>query len=154
MSVPRLRSCAWSAVLVVLVVSVLMLGTPPVWAGPVDWQEVEATAEGRQWWDTGSLRLHRNGALSVLSRFQPAPPANPDGGDPDASGVTPGRKPNGILYVMELDCGQALYRDTSINGLPQLRPEWQPTAGDNLTAEVLQAACTAGSPLLETARLP
>ncbi len=46
----------------------------PALAGPVDWREVEATPEGRQWWDAGSLRRDRRGQLSVLSRFQPAAP--------------------------------------------------------------------------------
>jgi hypothetical protein len=34
-------------------------------AGPVNWQEVPSTAEGRQWWDSGSLRATKTGNLSV-----------------------------------------------------------------------------------------
>ena len=54
-----------------------MLPTPwlqpqAAWAGPVEWQEVPASAAGRQWWDRGSLRLSKEGTLTVLSRFQPA----------------------------------------------------------------------------------
>ncbi|WP_369791661.1 hypothetical protein [Synechococcus sp. CB0205] len=53
---------------------VLLSGLPqPVFAGPVDWQEVPVTSEGQQWWDRGSLRLNKNGNLTVLSRFQPRP---------------------------------------------------------------------------------
>jgi hypothetical protein len=99
-------------------------------AGPVSWQEVPASAEGRQWWDAGSLRLGREGRLSVLSRFQPAD----------------GR--SGQLYVMEIDCDQRLYRDTSVNGLPRFRAEWQPEGGDPLITATLDAVCTAGTPLL------
>ena len=44
---------------------------PAAWAGPVDWHEVQASSDGRQWWDSGSLRVNRNGNLTVLSRFQP-----------------------------------------------------------------------------------
>lgn len=47
------------------------------------------------------------------------------------------------LYVMELDCDQNLYRDISINGLPQFGASWQPTGSDDLTAEVLRQACAA-----------
>ena len=43
-------------------------------AGPVNWLEVPSTAEGRQWWDSGSLRATKTGNLSVLSRFQAASP--------------------------------------------------------------------------------
>ena len=112
------------------------------WAGPVEWREVPATAEGRQWWDAGSLRLSRQGQLTVLSRFQPAQP--PSDGD-----APPGRPALGQLYVMELDCDQALYRDVSVNGLPRFRAEWQAAAGDALSTATLRAACEAGSALLD-----
>lgn len=103
-------------------------------AGPVDWQEVEAGPEGRQWWDAGSLRFDRDGRLSVLSRFQPAAAAD---------AAEDARPPVGQLYVMQLDCDEELYRDTAVNGLPRWGATWQPAAGDNLTIRVLHAACDA-----------
>lgn len=125
-------------VLALLLPALLVLGLALVpagaWAGPVDWQEVQASADGRQWWDAGSLRFDRQGRLSVLSRFQPA-------GDPGADDDA--RPPLGRLYVMQLDCDEKLYRDTAVNGLPRWGAEWQPAAGDDLTARVLQAACAA-----------
>ena len=64
-----------------------LLGLPwaqpdPAWAGPVDWQEVPSSDAGRQWWDRGSLRLSKQGTLTVLSRFQPVP-------DPEAAEPAP-----------------------------------------------------------------
>jgi hypothetical protein len=114
------------------------------WAGPVEWREVPSTAEGRQWWDGGSLRLSRQGQLTVLSRFQPAPST------PDGDGRTERPAPS-QLYVMELDCGQELYRDISVNGLPRFRAEWQAAAGDALSTATLRAACQAGADLLAAA---
>lgn len=113
------------------------LDVAPAAAGSVDWHEVPATDEGRQWWDAGSLRRSRGGNLSVLSRFQPA-------SDSDQPRM-------GDLYVMEVDCGQKLYRDTSINGLPQFGSEWQPAAGDDLISSVIAESCQAGAPLLQAA---
>ena len=107
-------------------------------AGPVEWHEVAASPEGRQWWDAGSLRRTRGGNLSVLSRFQAAPPED----DPTQ------RPPLGDLYVMEIDCGQKLYRDTSVNGIPQLRAEWHPSGADALIDNVIDEACAAGQDLL------
>ncbi|MFN9548463.1 MAG: hypothetical protein ACK6AD_15600 [Cyanobacteriota bacterium] len=134
--------------LLVLLAGVLLMGevvAPPLaWAGPVEWHEVPATAEGRQWWDAGSLRLSREGQLTVLSRFQPATPT-------PATDAPTGRAPASTLYVMELDCGQELYRDTSVNGLPRFRAEWQAVAGDSLSREILRAACQAGTDLLASA---
>ncbi len=113
------------------------LAPAAVLAAPVDWHEVPASAEGRQWWDAGSLRLSRSGNLSVLSRFQ------------SASGEEDERPRLGDLYVMEIDCGQNLYRDTSVNGVPRFRSEWQPAEGDALLMAVIEESCEAAAPLLQ-----
>jgi hypothetical protein len=126
--------------LVLALVLLMALGWPSVLlAGPVDWRSVGTSEEGEQWWDTGSLRIDRDGRLSVLSRYRPAPP---EGAAPSA------RLPAGTLYVMQLDCDQGLYRDTSIRGLPQFGTPWQPAGEDSLVDRVLRAACEAGAPLL------
>jgi len=148
----------------------------PAWAGPVEWQEVPSSEAGRQWWDRGSLRLSKQGTLTVLSRFQPAaepgptalaqgpatlpkptaasPGQAPAPQAPDQSAgaapARPPRQPNSQLYVSEIDCDQGLMRDTSINGIPQWRANWQPVAGDGLMEAVVQAVCEAGSPLLSS----
>ena len=112
-----------------------LLAPPGALAGSVEWREVPATAAGRQWWDYGSLRQTRDGHLSVLTRFQPAAT------EESASRLSD-------LYVMEIDCGQQLYRDTSVNGIPQWRATWQPAGSEDLIGEVVQASCTAGEDLL------
>lgn len=143
-STHRIRCLLSRALATLLGALLLALPAAPAWAGPVDWQEVAATSEGRQWWDAGSLRVNRNGNLTVLSRFQPAPPddqaRNPDGSE--------ARPPASDLYVMEIDCGQTLYRDTSINGIPQWGSSWQAAAGDDLISSTITAVCEAGNSLL------
>ena len=109
-------------------------------AGPVNWQEVPSTAEGRQWWDSGSLRATKTGNLSVLTRFQAASPGAPDNGTTAESDPKPKRMAD--LYVMEIDCDQELFRDTSINGIPQFMAEWLPASGDNLITAVIEGSCT------------
>ena len=126
----------------------LLPAVPKALAGPVEWHEVPASSEGRQWWDAGSLRLSRGGNLSVLSRFQPANPEAEAGGTAEANGNTPARPRAGELYVMEIDCGQRLFRDTSVNGLPKLRAEWEPAGADRLIDAVIEEACAAGQDLL------
>ena len=110
-------------------------------AGPVNWQEVPSTAEGRQWWDSGSLRATKTGNLSVLSRFQPPNPGDSESGTTGESEPKPKRMAD--LYVMDIDCDQQLFRDTSINGIPQFKAEWLPAAGDNLISAVIEGSCTA-----------
>lgn len=135
---PRLWSLLGGLLLALLLLAPLPgLAPEAAIAGSVDWHEVPATDEGRQWWDAGSLRRSRSGNLTVLSRYQPA---------------SESEKPRlGDLYVMEIDCGQSLYRDTSINGLPQFGSEWQPAAGDDLISSVIAESCEAGSALLQAA---
>jgi hypothetical protein len=125
--------------LLLLIATGILAEAPTAQAGPVDWREVAASDDGRQWWDAGSLRLNRNGRLTVLSRFQPSD----DAGEGSESG-----RASGGLYVMELDCEQELYRDTSVNGLPRWGTAWQPSGGDSLTAAVVRDACLAGAGLL------
>ena len=108
-------------------------------AGPVNWQEVPATAEGRQWWDSGSLRATKTGHLSVLSRFQASSSADQDNGSTGQAGTKAKRMAD--LYVMEIDCDQQLFRDTSINGIPQFKAEWLPAAGDTLIGAVIEGSC-------------
>ncbi len=134
-----IRSVAGRLLAALLVLGLWLAAPAAVWAGPVDWQEVEAGPEGRQWWDSGSLRFDREGRLSVLSRFQPAA----------ADAADDARPPVGQLYVMQLDCDEELYRDTAVNGLPRWGAPWQAAAGDNLTIRVLHAACAAARLSLE-----
>lgn len=105
------------------------------WSAPVEWREVPASEAGQQWWDAGSLRRDSNGRLSVLSRFLPAAKADQT------------RPPLADLYVMQLDCDQGLYRDTSVNGLPRWQAEWRFASEEPLTAAVLAAACEAAAAL-------
>jgi hypothetical protein len=100
----------------------------PAWAGPVDWREVPATSEGRQWWDAGSLRRDRDGNLSVLSRYTTET-------DPDTPSL-------GTLVVMQIDCGQKLYRDQQVNGLPRWGARWEAAGDDALINRVIEAVCS------------
>jgi hypothetical protein len=111
----------------------------PAVAGPVDWHEVPSSAEGRQWWDQGSLHPSRSGQLSVLSRFQPA----------GEEGEESGRGRLGDLYVMEIDCGQRLYRDTSVNGIPRFGASWTAPADDTLVMAVIRESCEAGADMVQ-----
>ena len=75
----------------------LLLIALPVRAGQVEWKEVPSTDEGQQWWDAGSLRLKKDGTVSVLSRYSLRQEDD--------------RPALGTLVVMEIDCDQMLYRD-------------------------------------------
>ena len=142
-----------AAAIALLLTMALVVCTPTAaQAAPVNWIEVSPTDAGRQWWDEGSLRISSSGTLNVLSRFEPAAAGS------SAEGGASKQRMLGTLYVMEIDCGQALYRDTSVNGLPQWGAQWQPVAGDGLIADVLQGSCAAaglaqsvtpGSPILQ-----
>ena len=117
-------SCRAVAVLVLA----LILCAAPVGAGQVEWREVPSSGEGQQWWDAGSLRLKKDGTVSVLSRYSLRQEDD--------------RPALGTLVVMEIDCSQQLYRDKQKNGLPQFRAEWQPSGSDPLIDGVLSGVCS------------
>ena len=106
----------------------LILCAAPVCAGQVEWREVPSSGEGQQWWDAGSLRLKKDGTVSVLSRYSLRQ-------EDDSPAL-------GTLVVMEIDCSQQLYRDKQKNGLPQFRAEWQPSGSDPLIDGVLSGVCS------------
>ncbi len=106
----------------------LILFAAPVYAGQVEWREVPSSGEGQQWWDAGSLRLKKDGTVSVLSRYSLRQEDD--------------RPALGTLVVMEIDCSQQLYRDKQKNGLPQFRAEWQPSGSDPLIDGVLSGVCS------------
>ncbi len=135
-----MRRTLWLVLLLLLALPLLDLGSAPVLAGPVEWHEVQSTEAGRQWWDSGSLRLRDEGMLTVLSRFQPA---QSDGSGRDAANDETRPRSLGTLYVMEIDCGQDLFRDTSVNGLPRWGAPWQPVGPDTLIAAVVSESCQA-----------
>ena len=113
---------------VAAVVVALILCASPVFAGQVEWREVPSSGEGQQWWDAGSLRLKKDGTVSVLSRYSLRQEDD--------------RPALGTLVVMEIDCSQLLYRDKQKNGLPQFRAEWQPSGSDPLIDGVLSGVCS------------
>ena len=119
----------WCLVLALVLLPPLSDGhsTGVATAGPVDWHEVEPTADGRQWWDAGSIRRDRDGFLSVLSRYTP---------ETDADTPT-----LGTLYVMQVDCDQRLFRDKQVNGLPRWQAQWEPAGGDGLIERVIDEVC-------------
>ena len=121
------RLCCSLLMLICSLATWALVPAPAALAGPVDWHEVDPTDAGRQWWDAGSLRTDRDGLLSVLSRYQPAE----------------SETANGSLYVMQIDCGQSLYRDTAVNGLPRWGAQWQPVSGDGLLEAVISQSCQA-----------
>ncbi len=106
----------------------LILCAAPVCAGQGEWREVPSSGEGQQWWDAGSLRLKKDGTVSVLSRYSLRQEDD--------------RPALGTLVVMEIDCSQQLYRDKQKNGLPQFRAEWQPSGSDPLIDGVLSGVCS------------
>ena len=112
---------------VAALVLALFLCVAPVCAGQVEWREVPSSGEGQQWWDAGSLRLKKDGTVSVLSRYSLRQEDD--------------RPALGTLVVMEIDCSQQLYRDKQKNGLPQFRAEWQPSGSDPLIDGVLSGVC-------------
>ena len=98
-----------------LLLALLLLTPLRAWAAPVSWVEVPPTAEGRQWWDEGSLRINRAGNLTVLSRYEAAAQTTDPPGDAAASPGGPATDSGG-------GSAPALPRSTAISTVEPARP--------------------------------
>jgi len=96
--------------------------------GNVDWLLLKENQDGKEWLDRGSIKQHRNGEISVLTRFFKNPKDSNDDGDLS-------------LYVMRINCKEKKFKDTSINGIPQFNSKWQTSNDDELIDIVIENSC-------------
>ena len=97
-------------------------------AKDVDWLLLKKNNDGEQWIDKGSIREYPNNEISVLTRFFEAPK------EPE----TKGKK---LLYVMRINCETKKFKDTSINGIPNLNAKWTSSNNDELIDIVINKSC-------------
>ena len=97
-------------------------------ANDVDWLLLKKNSDGEQWIDRGSIKEYPNNEISILTRFFETPK------EPE----TKGKK---LLYVMRINCETKKFKDTSINGLPNLKSKWRSSDNDELIDIVINKSC-------------
>ena len=97
-------------------------------ANEVDWLLLKKNSDGEQWIDRGSIKKYPNNEISILTRFFETPK------EPE----TEGKK---LLYVMRINCETKKFKDTSINGIPNLKAKWTSSDNDELIDIVINKSC-------------
>ena len=97
-------------------------------ANDVDWLLLKKNSVGEQWIDRGSIKEYPNNEISILTRFFETPK------EPE----TKGKK---LLYVMRINCETKKFKDTSINGIPNLKSKWRSSDNDELIDIVINKSC-------------
>ena len=97
-------------------------------AKDVDWLLLKKNYDGEQWIDRGSIKEYPNNEISILTRFFETPK------EPE----TKGKK---LLYVMRINCETKKFKDTSINGIPNLKSKWRSSDNDELIDIVINKSC-------------
>tara|TARA_B100000212_G_scaffold236346_1_gene179796 strand:+ start:40 stop:438 length:399 start_codon:yes stop_codon:yes gene_type:complete len=97
-------------------------------ANDVDWFLLKKNNDGEQWIDKGSIKQFPNNEISVLTRFFEAPNEQ-------------GKKGKKLLYVMRINCETQKFKDTSINGIPNLNAKWTSSNNDELIDIVINKSC-------------
>ena len=97
-------------------------------ANDVDWLLLKKNSDGEQWIDKGSIKEYPNNEISILTRFFETPK------EPE----TKGKK---LLYVMRINCESKKFKDTSINGIPNLKAKWRSSDNDELIDIVINKSC-------------
>ncbi len=97
--------------------------------GNVDWVLLKENKDGKEWLDRGSIKQLRNGEITVLTKFFKNPTDSNDDGELS-------------LYVMRINCDDKKFKDTSINGIPQLNSKWQTSENDELIDIAIENSCS------------
>ena len=97
--------------------------------GNVDWVLLKENNDGKEWIDMGSIKSINDKEISVLTKFFKNPKDSND-------------KEQLSLYVMRINCTEKTFKDTSINGIPQLNSKWQTSNNDELINVVIEKACS------------
>ena len=97
--------------------------------GNVDWVLLKENNDGKEWLDKGSIRSLPNGEISVLTKFFKNPTNSNDDGELS-------------LYVMRIKCDEKIFKDTSINGIPQFNSKWRSSNNDELIEIVIENSCS------------
>ena len=97
--------------------------------GNVDWVLLKENNDGKEWIDMGSIKAINDKDISVLTKFLKNPIDSNDKGQLS-------------LYVMRINCPEKKFKDTSINGIPQLNSKWQTPNNDELIDAVIKKGCS------------
>ena len=97
--------------------------------GNVDWVLLKENNDGKEWIDMGSIKEINNNDISVLTKFLKNPKDSND-------------KEELSLYVMRINCTEKKFKDTSINGIPQINSKWQTSNNDELIDVVIKKGCS------------
>ncbi len=97
--------------------------------GNVDWLLLKENNDGKEWIDMGSIKSINEKEISVLTKFLQNPKGLND-------------KEKLSLYVMRINCTENKFKDTSINGIPQLNSKWQTSNNDELIDMVIKKGCS------------
>ena len=97
--------------------------------GDVDWLLLKENNDGKEWIDMGSIKAINDKEISVLTKFYKK---SKESNDRDELS----------LYVMRINCPEKKFKDTSINGIPQLNSKWQTSNNDELIDVVIEKGCS------------
>ena len=97
--------------------------------GNVDWLLLKENNDGKEWIDMGSIKSINDKEISVLTKFFKNPKDSKD-------------KEQLSLYVMRINCTERKFKDTSINGIPQLNAKWQTSENDELIDVIIEKGCS------------
>ena len=97
--------------------------------GNVDWVLLKENNDGKEWIDMGSIKSINDKEISVLTKFLQNPKDSND-------------KEKLSLFVMRINCTENKFKDTSINGIPQLNSKWQTSNNDELIDVVIEKSCS------------
>ncbi len=114
---------------ITIMISMTNLALPSNAIGNVNWQLLEENELGKEWLDLGSIKKINSNEISVLTKYYEKPSEIKEKGETS-------------LYVMRINCEEKTFRDTSINGFPNLNSKWRTSNDDELIDIVISKSCS------------
>ena len=115
--------------LIIVLTFITNMLTKTVAASSINWIEVPIRNEGKQAWDKGSLKANKNGTIRILSKLTASKKDKKD-------------QEETISFLMDIDCSEKLFKDSYINGKPNLMATWESSDGDKLIEDVITQVCS------------
>ena len=97
--------------------------------GNVDWVLLKENNDGKEWIDMGSIKKINAEEITVLTKFFKNSRESKDKGQLS-------------LYFMRINCNDKTFKDTSINGIPQIGSKSQTSNNDELIDIVIETSCS------------
>tara|TARA_Y100001968_G_C18795172_1_gene453067 strand:+ start:101 stop:538 length:438 start_codon:yes stop_codon:yes gene_type:complete len=115
-------------VILVLILINLFIRTNLAYGSNISWIEISKTPAGIQYLDKDSLDIKPEGIIELKTKYLKTDTKN-------------SKKKEVNIYIMQINCLTAEFKDISVNGKKNLTTKWEDPNGDKLLDDLISNSC-------------